>query len=106
MNNQENVCPCCPNHCSLQALGCEKGEEYVRNGGSIPEDNRKSHTRGRHKMPDLTTTTGKLCACGHMLHHGNGSDEAIFAALSNAEQKELDRLLQKLLESWKGNHHV
>lgn len=104
MMNEEKTCPCCPNHCPLSALSCEKGERYVQNGEAAPDHEKHGH-RGGHRMPDLNSTAGLLQACGHVLHHRRGEDSGMFEALSETERKELDRLLKKLVESWSEKEH-
>ncbi|MGM9618225.1 MAG: hypothetical protein ACI3W8_00075 [Oscillospiraceae bacterium] len=105
MEHRENTCPCCPRHCPLSAPGCEKGENYARTGEVSLERGGHEHRRGRHQMPDLNSTAGLLGACGHALHHRETGRDEPFAALSETEREELDRLLRKLLNSWGESEH-
>lgn len=105
MANEQNTCPCCPNHCSLSKLSCEKGVNYLKTGEIPHGDDGHQHHHGRHEMPDLNTTSGLLMACGHALHHLSRDCADPFQALSQAEREELEGLLNKLLNSWERDGH-
>lgn len=105
MEHQENTCPCCPRHCPISTPGCERGRHYARTGEAAPERGGHERRHGGRQMPDLDSTAGLLGACGHALHHRESGGDEAFAALSETERQELERLLRKLLNSWGENEH-
>ncbi len=113
-----NKCPGCSHHCDRNNLQCGKGEAYF-NGEATPDS---GHTHGHHERTHQGHHEGKhkghcegkrqihgrhrpefpvgslsdlLAKCGHRLFHG--SDESLFAVLTESEQSTLKDLLTKLL---------
>jgi len=83
--NSEN-CPCCPNHCQKENLGCGRGKEYFSNQDASNEPKSLS----KQVMDDLRK-------CGHLLHHSRdlNSDEFL-SCFSLEELNELHKLLSKI----------
>lgn len=94
----EERCNQCENACPVDALKCGRGRRYfgMEDAG---HDHEHSHEHG-HGKPDLSGPLGMLRQCGHMLHHGGAGGEDPLSALSEEEQKELERLLGLLLADW------
>ena len=83
--NQEN-CPCCPNHCQKDNLGCGRGKEYFNNQGT----NKEPKTLNEQVISDLRK-------CGHLLHHNRDLDTNEFlSCFSEDELNELHELLSKI----------
>lgn len=115
MQNRNETCPICPNHCPAEAPKCEKGRAYFdpEETGKRPAGHAdmaggpKGHghwghgRHGEHADVDENSLPGLILKCGHrMLHHmheGDGTWEKEFAALSDGEKEELKKLLKKLL---------
>jgi hypothetical protein len=76
-------CPCCPNHCSKDNLGCKRGKEYFNN-------NLESNSIEENIIHDLRE-------CGHLLHHNR---ETILKNFSNDELNELHKLLSKICNNF------
>lgn len=87
MNKQ--YCNQCDNQCPADALRCNRGRAYF---GMEPAE---------MKMP--AGPIGLLQKCGHLLHHGGVEMEEALRALTDKEQKELERLLPVLLDDWQKN---
>lgn len=120
LNDMTN-CPLCPHHCPIDSPSCERGQSLVEKlkagenvdieslrkerghgehgHGEHGERGRGEHGHGEHKR-DRESLEGLLRECGHALHHRDGSDTAMFGALSAEEQDALKSLLKKLVESW------
>lgn len=112
---KNNVCPGCGRHCTSDAPHCRRGMEYF--GLEIKEEDwpRSNRGHGGHsghgaaENPNAPTHEKILIAlreCGHYLHHnfgpGNAPDsEVLMSSLSEEEQTELLRLLQKCKQSWR-----
>lgn len=116
--NMEKNCPCCDRHCPTDQLHCNRGREHFglpleeeRGGrghgehghgehghGGHGERGHGEHGRGGHGRPEEDGLITLLRRCGHYLHHGTG--EADLSALTREERAELERLLQKCLDSW------
>lgn len=83
--NQEN-CPCCPNHCPKDNLGCERGRAYFN------EENKENE---ESSLEDKVI--GDLRRCGHMLHHNRDLDtKELLSSLSDDELNKLHELLFKI----------
>lgn len=83
--SQEN-CPCCPNHCPKDNLGCERGRAYFNEGN---KDSIDTSLEGQ--------VIGDLRRCGHMLHHNRDLDtKELLSSLSEDELKSLHELLSKI----------
>lgn len=83
--NQEN-CPCCPNHCPKDNLGCERGRAYFR--GENTNDEEKAIGE---------KVIGDLRMCGHLLHHNRDLDtNELLSDLSEDELNKLHELLSKI----------
>ena len=83
--NQEN-CPCCPNHCSKDNLGCGRGKEYFEN----QDTNKEPKTLNEQVISDLRK-------CGHLLHHNRDLDAKEFlSCFSEEELNVLHELLSKI----------
>lgn len=121
MENRNNTCPGCSQHCDRNNLQCGKGEAYF-NGESAPESGRpqgrhgsahhghegkccgrhremghghcKEKHRGHPEFP-AGSLADLLAKCGHRLFHGG--DESMFAVLNDEETVTLKNLLSKLL---------
>lgn len=76
-------CPCCPNHCSKDNLGCRRGIEHFNS----PNNSSAPKSLCNQVIIDLRK-------CGHLLHHNKelNTDEL----LSNFSEEELNKL-HKLL---------
>lgn len=81
MNNE--TCPCCPNHCLIDNLGCGRGNKYFNNQNNIDEPS----TLYEQIIMDLRK-------CGHMLHHNR--DLNTDKLLSNFSEEELNKLHELL----------
>jgi hypothetical protein len=80
----EEKCPCCPNHCSKDNLGCGRGKNYFNN-------NLEEISLNEKVISDLRK-------CGHLLHHNSDLDtESLLANFSEVELKSLHNLLTKFL---------
>lgn len=82
-------CPCCPNHCPKDNLGCGRGREYF------------SNLNNEQKPIEQDSISSKIIMdlkrCGHMLHHNHDiKPEEILANLSNEELNKLHELLSKI----------
>lgn len=99
MNQQH--CDQCENQCPIDDLKCGKGRKHF---GLEPAGEGEKHGREMPKGP-----VGLLMQCGHILHHGGAEGDDLLSALDAQEQAELERLLGKLLDSWKSKmpagHH-
>jgi hypothetical protein len=82
----EEKCPCCPNHCLKDNLGCGRGRDYFNNQNNSFEPN----TLNEKIIMDLRK-------CGHLLHHNRDlNTETILANFSDDELNELHKLLSKI----------
>lgn len=77
-NMEVKFCDRCENHCPADALKCGKG---------------RRHFGLKEPGGDSSPVTMLLRKCGHALHHGN---ELPLAVLTEAEQAQLQTLLEKL----------
>ena len=100
----DQTCPCCGNHCSVEALKCPKGREHFGLGGGEKQDRRQGN-----RPPEPSTPEEKVIALlrkgGHYLHHNFGKGEQpdhakLLSALSEEEKASLTTLLEKCVESW------
>lgn len=83
---EEEKCPCCPNHCEKDHLGCGCGKDYFSNSHS----NSEPKTLIEQVITDLRK-------CGHTLHHHRELDSTQFlSALSEEELNKLHELLSKI----------
>lgn len=88
---EKQHCDQCENQCPIDALKCGKGRRHFG----------LEHAEGgkpNREMPG--GVLGLLMQCGHILHHG-GANGVDLSALNPQEQKELERMLTVLLNSWK-----
>lgn len=85
MNHEK--CPCCPNHCEVNNLDCDKGKEYYNhlNVSKVSTVNDK--------------IVNQLRKCGHFLHHRNLAEINFLSTLSNDELNDLHRLLSKVSDN-------
>jgi hypothetical protein len=87
LNNEK--CPCCPNHCEKDNLGCGRGRDYFNN----QSDNLENLSLNEKIIADLRK-------CGHLLHHNRDIDSnAILNSYSQDELEEFYKLLQKFLKN-------
>ena len=83
--NQEN-CPCCPNHCAKDNLGCGRGREYF----SSADTNNEPRSLNEQVISDLRK-------CGHLLHHNRDLDmNQLLSGLTDEELEKLHELLSKI----------
>ncbi len=83
--NQEK-CPCCPNHCSIDHLSCGRGMEHF---GKQNNDN-EPKSSGEQVIMDLRK-------CGHLLHHNKELDtNELLSHFSEEELNQLHELLSKI----------
>jgi hypothetical protein len=83
--NQEN-CPCCPNHCPKDNLGCGRGKDYFNN----LNNSLKSNSLNEKVIMDLRK-------CGHLLHHNRDlNTDELLVNLSKDELIKLHELLSKI----------
>lgn len=87
---KEEKCPCCPNHCEKDNLGCGRGRDYFNNS-------QNNHAEPKTKQDQVIEGLRK---CGHMLHHRKElmADDI----LSNFSEEELDQF-HTLLSKINGN---
>lgn len=84
---KEEKCPCCPNHCLKDNLGCGRGRNYFNHQSS---DGCNSATINEQIIMDLRK-------CGHLLHHNKDLDtDEILANFSKDELNQLHELLSKI----------
>jgi hypothetical protein len=106
MKQTENICPCCPNHCSKEKLKCPKGENYFA-GGEHSELHHGRHNRfcGEQAISTLSTDDAVVALireCGHFLHHSRGENADILTAnLTSEEKEQLKALLSKCADNLK-----
>lgn len=79
----QEKCPCCPNHCSKDNLGCNRGRDYFSN----KDEKIEPKTLNEQVIADLRK-------CGHLLHHNRDLDINEF--LSNLTEEELNKLHELL----------
>lgn len=102
-NVNENICPCCGRHCSVDNLSYRRGLEYF---GRTESGSRAHHMRQHaHDSGDMAAddkVISLLRRCGHHLRHnaGNTGSEQLLAVLSEEEKETLIVLLKKCLQSW------
>lgn len=90
MNNNQEFCPQCPNHCHKDELRCGRGKAFF----GMEEGH--SHTNNQ----PLTGIAGQLKQCGHIMHHNPDiNNERLCVNLSKEEQETLERLLNKILKN-------
>lgn len=90
----EKSCPQCENHCSVDALKCERGAKYF--GVQRQERDISSMTIEERILVLLRK-------CGHHLHHNAGHDTnaaALVDVLTAEEKNSLETILQKCLQHW------
>ena len=92
----EQRCNQCGNECPVDALKCGKGRRYF---GQETAEDRKSGKDHGCKLED--GPIGLLRQCGHILHHSGICGEDALSALNPADQQELNRMLEILLQDWK-----
>ena len=79
----ESNCPCCPNHCPSDNLGCHRGKEHFNNSD-------EPKTLNEQVISDLKK-------CGHLLHHNRDLDsDQILSNFSLDELNNLHELLSKI----------
>lgn len=82
---EQEKCPCCPNHCPKDDLGCGRGKEHFSN---VNDNNEKS-------IGDKVIM--ELRRCGHILHHNREFDiEKLLSDFSEEELYKLHELLSKI----------
>lgn len=85
MKNKEE-CPCCPNHCKEDSLGCARGRDYFSN---------ENNTFEPKTITDQVIID--LRKCGHILHHNRDLNTSDFLSeLSEEELNKLHELLSKI----------
>ena len=79
-------CPCCPNHCQKEELGCQRGKEFFGN------------SNGDHELKNIQEQViVDLRKCGHMLHHNRElNTQDILLNFSLEELNQLHELLSKI----------
>ena len=109
---QETNCPCCPHHCPAESPGCVRGMAHFER--TITEDwlLHHQHPGGGQQQTDPSAPlpdriVAALQMCGRGLHHGGGNAGETLACLTEQEQEELLRLLEKVqkgLQQQGGGH--
>ncbi|MGN1346780.1 MAG: hypothetical protein ACI4V1_08335 [Eubacteriales bacterium] len=117
-NRMEKNCPCCDKHCPVEELRCGRGRKHF--GAEQQEASENGHGRDRRRDrehfgredgrpgPEGRTEERMLVLlreCGHFLHHNVGPKadvQPLVDALTPEERAELEALLQKCLEAWRG----
>lgn len=115
MEQKQERCPICENHCTKGAEQCERGQAFFQHGNSDMPGNHHGHGphHGEHHRPhhgrcednpSMDGLSSLFMQCGHHIfryshERGDRGDEP-FANLSDAERTELERLLKKLLAYW------
>jgi len=102
-------CPMCHNQCPSGALKGGRGRAYfeaLRNG-ETPSEPQRSRERTQSENPLVRL----LASCGRTAEHRServrehGADEAqMFQCLTENERAELQRILEKLDETWREEH--
>lgn len=97
----ETSCPCCPHHCPAESPGCVRGMAHFER--TITEDWLLHHQHpggGSQPVdPDAPVTERivvALQACGRGLHHGGSGAAKALDGLTEQEQEEFLRLLEKV----------
>lgn len=102
-SNENNVCPCCGRHCSIENLHCPRGRAHF---GVEAKAGQGEHHHHEHDRADMTIddkVISLMLGCGHHLHHNMGEDEnseQLLSFLTHEEKKELISLLKKCLQNW------
>lgn len=79
-------CPCCPNHCPKDNLGCGKGRAHFNNQN---DNSLEPRTLNEQVIMDLKKS-------GHLLHHNRDLDTTkLLSNFSEEELNELHKLLSK-----------
>ena len=85
--NEEN-CPCCPNYCAKDNLGCGRGKDFFDNQGNISEPK---------SIQDQVIAD--LRKCGHLLHDNKElNTNQLISVFSLDELDELHALLSKIVD--------
>lgn len=97
LNENQEYCPQCLNHCHKSELRCGKGRAYF---GQL-QTNSKEHN-GHNFSSNISEEQSiifLLRQCGHFLHHNANSidNDKLCQVLSADEQRTLEDLLKKLL---------
>lgn len=114
MEEQQQKCPCCENHCTRDALQCGKGKRYFMEGQEGKESPSNDHVhehRGKHYHHDMDAmdTDEKLVKlmrhCGHILWHQSGGKQSQKRILSLLGRNEVmtQRELQEELDVKSGS---
>lgn len=98
-------CPVCRNHCPREKLKCGRGRKYFR---ELEKDTRKEekaqkneekmkHEKKNSRKKDDGSILYMLKKLGHKLRHSKGiKEEHLTSILTEAEQKEARKLLEKM----------
>lgn len=97
MENKEEYCGGCGNHCPKDNLQCGRGRAYFNMQGQ-PEEGRQSRSghAGTRPFADEEEAVTYLRKAGHQLHHGGAGD--ILGPLTREERDTLLSLLKKCLD--------
>lgn len=78
------ICPCCPNHCSIDHLSCDRGRAHFNQISNEPNSLKEQVIMDLRK-------------CGHLLHHNKELNPDEFLAVFRSEElEELHKLLSKI----------
>lgn len=98
MENTEECCPCCKNHCKRDNLHCSRGRKYF---AAFEEENKEDTSSSL--LYALMETGHSL---RHMAKHGHKLDEEeILASLSKEEEDMLADMLSRLNLRKGKKHH-
>lgn len=81
---QQDVCPCCSNHCAKDNLSCGRGLEYFNSSTSEKDATLEEKI------------VGNLRKCGHILHHNPEMKSNLLLGCTKEELEQLHQLLSKI----------
>lgn len=97
MENSQEYCTQCPNHCHRDSLRCSRGRAYF----SIEEGTHQGKLE-YVSQKKLTGIAAQFKKIGHMMHHNPDIDnERLCEYLTEQEQQNLEKLLSKILQNTK-----
>jgi len=123
MNENKNICPCCPRACDLSSPRCPRGAEYARTGIAPSKGENHERTRGHHEHGDhnghkgckhehkenrfshyaemdindkILAQLSKLSHQSHMVSGGRGGQKRILHILSKEGSMTQRELTQRL----------
>ncbi len=103
MNEEQQICPCCPNHCTKENLNCGRGKNYFRiteQESTTTENYLHDENHFHHDSFDEQLLV-KLKMCNYFMrhHHGEhtGQKHILLVLLEQNEDIISQRQLQEIL---------